>query len=249
MPDKYNGTWDTIKKNISQEGPLSLYKGVIPPLATVVPIFAIGFLGYGFGKDLVADPDQETLTGSQVLFAGLVSGASTTFITVPAERIKCLLQMQGNNTKKYNGFVDCGIKLWKEGGIRNLYIGTSATFLRDVPATGLYFCSYEQILRYLSVEPDKATWEPLLAGGCAGVVNWVVSMPFDTLKSKLQTASLGEYPRGLRSVYPAMVKKEGVSVLYRGIIPVLFRAFPANAACFWGYELCMDFLDKHIPWL
>lgn len=64
------------------------------PLATVVPIFSIGFVGYGFGKYIIADTNQETLTSSRILFAGFVSGAATTVVTVPAERIKCLLQMQ-----------------------------------------------------------------------------------------------------------------------------------------------------------
>ncbi|XP_078045142.1 congested-like trachea protein [Augochlora pura] len=110
MPENYKGTWHAIKTTVSQEGPFSLYKvqilimliasayqtegGVMAPLITVVPIFAIGFLGYGYGKDLVADPDQARLTAGQVLFAGLISGASTTIVTVPAERIKCLLQFQ-----------------------------------------------------------------------------------------------------------------------------------------------------------
>ncbi|XP_076653611.1 mitochondrial carnitine/acylcarnitine carrier protein-like [Halictus rubicundus] len=247
-PDHYKGTWDAIKKIVAQEGSSSLYKGVMAPLVTVVPIFAIGFLGYGYGKDLVAEPDQETLTASQILFAGLISGACTTIATVPAERIKCLLQLQTNRSV-YNGFMDCGIKLWKEGGIRNLYIGTCATFLRDVPSTGLYFCSYEEIMRSLTHESDNVTWQPLLAGGCAGVVNWIVSMPFDTLKSKLQTSTLGDYPRGMRSVYPVITKRDGFAGLYRGITPVLIRAFPANAACLWGYEICMSLLDKYASWI
>ncbi|XP_076383201.1 mitochondrial carnitine/acylcarnitine carrier protein isoform X1 [Megalopta genalis] len=110
MPENYKGTWHAIKTTVLQEGPFSLYKvqilimpigsvvsnkgGVMAPLITVVPIFAIGFLGYGYGKDLVADPDQTRLTAGQVLFAGVLSGISTTVVTVPAERIKCLLQFQ-----------------------------------------------------------------------------------------------------------------------------------------------------------
>ncbi|XP_076287943.1 mitochondrial carnitine/acylcarnitine carrier protein-like [Lasioglossum baleicum] len=247
-PNHYKGTWDALRKVMSQEGSISLYKGVMAPLLTVVPVFAVGFLGYGYGKDLVSEPDQEQLTGPQVLFAGLISGASTTIITVPAERIKCLLQLQVDHAR-YNGFMDCGIKLWKHGGIRNLYVGTTATFLRDVPATGLYFFAYEEIMRAVVNDSDNVTWQPLLAGGCAGVINWVVSMPFDTMKSKMQTASLGKYPQGLRSVYVDITRKDGFVGLYRGISPVLIRAFPANAACFWVYEICMSLLDKYVSWL
>lgn len=49
----------------------------------------------------------------------------------PGERIKCLLQVQqGGGEQKYNGMVDCAKKLYKEGGIRNIYKGSLATLLR-----------------------------------------------------------------------------------------------------------------------
>lgn len=43
------------------------------------------------------------------------------------------------------------------------------------------------------------------------------------------------------------MKSEGPLALYKGITPVLLRAFPANAACFVGFELCKQFLDFLFP--
>nr|CAI5824620.1 unnamed protein product [Callosobruchus analis]CAI5864432.1 unnamed protein product [Callosobruchus analis] len=43
------------------------------------------------------------------------------------------------------------------------------------------------------------------------------------------------------------MKNEGPLALYKGITPVLIRAFPANAACFVGFELCKQFLDWLFP--
>lgn len=43
------------------------------------------------------------------------------------------------------------------------------------------------------------------------------------------------------------MKNEGPLALYKGITPVLLRAFPANAACFLGFELCKDFLNYLFP--
>jgi len=37
--------------------------------------------------------------------------------------------------------------------------------------------------------------------------------------------------------------KEGPAALYRGIGPVMIRAFPANAACFLGVEAAYAFLN------
>jgi len=36
--------------------------------------------------------------------------------------------------------------------------------------------------------------------------------------------------------YRALIKEEGHSALFRGIKPVMLRAFVANAACFFGVE-------------
>ena len=39
------------------------------------------------------------------------------------------------------------------------------------------------------------------------------------------------------------MKTEGPSALFRGFVPVMVRAFPANAACFVGYESAIRVLD------
>jgi solute carrier family 25 carnitine/acylcarnitine transporter 20/29 len=82
----------------------------------------------------------------------------------------------------------------------------------------------------------------LVAGGTAGIANWAVALPIDTLKSKLQVAPEGKYPNGIRSVFSEIMQKEGVGSLFRGFGPVMLRAFPANAACFVGYESAIKFL-------
>lgn len=55
-----------------------------------------------------------------------------TYFKAPGERIKCLLQIQQGGTAppQYNGMADCAKKLYKQGGIRNIYKGTFATLLR-----------------------------------------------------------------------------------------------------------------------
>jgi len=86
-----------------------------------------------------------------------------------------------------------------------------------------------------------------MAGGFAGMANWVPAIPVDTLKSRLQTAPEGKYPKGIRSVAGEIIKEQGLVKgflkMYTGTKPVMIRAFPANAACFWGYETAKKFLN------
>lgn len=248
----YAGTWDCAMKTIRNEGFFGLYKGMAAPLIGVTPMFAVCFLGFGIGKKLQQkSPDQE-LNAIQLFNAGCLSGVFTTAIMTPGERIKCLLQVQATSgaPKLYNGPLDVVKKLYAEGGIASIYKGTCATLLRDVPASGMYFMSYEWLKRNLSPanKPGElSVAATLTAGGMAGMFNWAVAIGPDVLKSRLQTAPEGKYPNGIRSVFVEIMKTEGPKGLFKGLTPVMLRAFPANAACFLGYEVAIKFLNWVAP--
>ena len=50
-------------------------------------------------------------------------------------------------------------------------------------------------------------WRILLAGGMAGIMNWVVAIPPDVLKSRYQIAPDGQY-NGIRDVFREIVRRE-----------------------------------------
>lgn len=243
----YGGTLDCMKKTISNEGFKGFYKGMGAPLAGVAPIFAISFMGYRVGKQIFSPGDSGRYTYRDYFLAGAFSGIFTTSIMAPGERIKCLLQIQQDaKTKVYDGPVDCAKKLYKEGGIRSIYRGSGATLLRDIPASGLYFLTYEAIKDYLTDygKKDITIVGTVFAGGCSGIANWLIGMPIDVLKSRLQTAKEGQFPNGIRDVARELLRKEGPLAFYKGIVPVLMRAFPANAACFLGFELSKELIQN-----
>ncbi|XP_041460755.1 mitochondrial carnitine/acylcarnitine carrier protein-like [Lytechinus variegatus] len=246
----YKGTIDCAAKIVRHEGFRGLYKGMFAPILGVTPMYAVCFLGYSVGKSLqTARLPNGEFAPEQLFMAGMLSGVFTTAIMAPGERIKCLLQIQAASSgkAKYAGPLDCAKQIYREAGLfRGLYKGTMATLLRDVPASGTYFMTYELLKKGLTPEGQKTSdlsvLRVLLAGGMAGVFNWMVAIAPDTLKSRLQTAPEGTYPNGVRSVFAELIKKEGPGALFKGITPVMLRAFPANAACFCGFELAMKFL-------
>eukprot|EP00794_Sanderia_malayensis_P006981 gene6981-7766_t len=250
----YSGVMDCAKKTVAKEGFKGLYKGMLTPIIGITPLYAVCFWGFSIGKKLQIKSPDDVLTPVQNWNAGMLAGVCTTVIMAPGERIKCLLQIQADDPKKakYAGPMDCAKKIYKEAGLfRGIYKGTCATLLRDVPASGMYFMSYEMLLESLTPQGQRrdqlSPLRILLAGGTAGIFNWLVAIGPDTLKSRLQTAPEGTYNRGIRSVFAEMMKKEGPSALFRGLTPVMARAFPANAACFLGYELAMRFLNWILP--
>lgn len=245
----YSGTFDCAAKLIKKEGIFGLYKGMSAPLVGVSPIFAVCFFGFGLGKRLLQWNSAEPLTYTQYFLAGGFSGIFTTSIMAPGERIKVLLQLQGSEigSKKYNGMLDCGLKVYREGGVRSVFKGYCATLARDVPGTGMYFLAYEYVqdkVKEKTGAESMSTMSTIFAGGIAGMSYWMIGMPADVLKSRLQAAPQGRYEKGIRSVFAELMKIEGPRALYKGVTPVMIRAFPANAACFVGVELFMNLLNK-----
>nr|XP_046252376.1 mitochondrial carnitine/acylcarnitine carrier protein isoform X2 [Scatophagus argus] len=236
---------DTIK------GILGLYKGMGAPLAGVAPMMAISFFGFGLGKQLQQTDPRKPLTHTQIFLSGCLAGVFTTVIVAPGERIKCLLQVQASSGKaKYSGPLDCAVRLYNEQGIRSVYKGTVLTLIRDVPSNGLYFLTYEYLKHFLTPEGQSvsqlSTPNILLAGGVAGILNWTIALPPDVLKSNFQTAADGKYT-GLVDVLRTLLREEGPTGLYKGFNAVFLRAFPANAACFLGFEVALKGLNALVP--
>ena len=74
--------------------------------------------------------------------------------------------------------------------VRSKYLFASLLLL-DVPASAAYFGGYEILQRLLTPEGGDRSQlgigRTLFAGGMAGIFNWMVAIPPDVLKSRLQT--------------------------------------------------------------
>lgn len=250
----YSGALDVVRKTIAKDGARGLYAGVSAPLVGVTPMFAVSFWGYDMGKKLVEATTTVPVKNNtpqysigQVSAAGAFSAVPMTLITAPFERVKVLLQIQGQKQlapgekPKYAGGVDVVRQLYKEGGIKSVFRGSAMTLARDSPGSAAYFATYEYIKRSMSPKDadGNATGElslsaVLVAGASAGVAMWIPVFPVDTIKSRLQSAAGNPTIGGtIREVYG----RGGIKAFFPGFGPALARAVPANAATFLGVEL------------
>lgn len=238
----YSGMLHAFRQIFNQNGVIGLYKGVSAPLLGVTPIFAICFWGYEVGLQLYDHLIGGTCNNDDVknMVAGGFSALPTTLIMAPAERLKVIMQTSNAGFKQALG------RAWREGGIKSLYKGSMATLARDIPGSIAYFGAYEACKRAFS-SPDKGIQPAaiLASGGFAGMANWAVAIPADVVKSRWQSAPLGVYKSSL-DVLRKLIVEEGPGALFKGIIPVMVRAFPANAACFFGMEVSKKAFDTII---
>lgn len=64
-------------------------------------------------------------------------------------------------------------------------------------------------------------------------------MPIDTIKTRYTVAEKGAT---LRTVVRQILQESGPRGLYRGFVPTMLRAFPANGAAFG----CIDLTERYV---
>lgn len=178
--------------------------------------------------------------------AGVMAGATVSFIAAPVEHIKARLQIQYSSKKSerlYKGPIDCARKIYKFHGVPGLYHGLSATLL----FRGFFFFwwgSYDVFTRLLAQKTQLST--PAInfwAGGLSAQVFWLTSYPCDVVKQRIMTDPLagglgdgerrfGSWREAARTVY----RENGVKGYWRGFVPCFLRAFPANAVALVAFE-------------
>ncbi|GME96027.1 hypothetical protein B5S31_g3248 [[Candida] boidinii] len=240
----YDSSMKCISDTLKKDGPLGFYRGVMPPLVGVTPMFAVSFWGYDLGKNLVyyynkkPVSDNTPLTIGEISFAGFFSAIPTTLVAAPFERVKVVMQTSKSN----NSMFQTVKQILKDGGLRSLFKGSVATLARDGPGSAVYFATYEILKKKLSNgSNDLSLSAIMIAGGFAGVAMWVTIFPIDTIKSK-QQSSVGKI--SIAQVTREIYGKGGVKAFFPGIGPALARSFPANAAAFLGVELAKNALAK-----
>jgi hypothetical protein len=82
-----------------------------------------------------------------------------------------------------------------------------------------------------------------LAGGSAGVVQWIATYPIDVVKTRIQASPPNAY-RSMWECAASSVRAEGLGVMFRGLGIAVVRAFPLHATIFLTCENVREVLSK-----
>eukprot|EP00512_Aurantiochytrium_limacinum_P014407 CAMPEP_0171572320 /NCGR_PEP_ID=MMETSP0961-20121227/4068_1 /TAXON_ID=87120 /ORGANISM="Aurantiochytrium limacinum, Strain ATCCMYA-1381" /LENGTH=342 /DNA_ID=CAMNT_0012127175 /DNA_START=55 /DNA_END=1083 /DNA_ORIENTATION=+ len=263
---KYRGAVDCFSQTVRREGVSALYKGLSGPLAAQAIYKAVMFGAFGLAsRELNLNTFREAHHRQVLLRAflcGGFAGSVNAFVVCPVELVRNRLMVQqeygvhtpqnrdlGNEPPKttvhnrrplYNGALDCVRKTVasEPGGIFALWRGLSSTIMRDGPGVGMSFEATKIAL------VQGAGWAPasnatLLASGAMGGVGfWLVALPFDTIKSNIQTSHATESV-SIRSV----VSRLGIRGLYTGLGVALVRGIPGAGMVFFVQKRALDFFN------
>ncbi len=127
--------------------------------------------------------------------------------------------------------------------------GMTPTILRELPGFSVYITSYTAMCDKMTKEGEDLCSVPamLMAGGIAGMLSWMVNIPVDIVKSRMQADNLSKpVYRGMLHCAVESYRQEGWKVFWRGLPVTCMRAFPTNAVTFAVYSSSLQHIKKYM---
>lgn len=242
-----------LSATIRLHGARGLYTGLLAPLLGASFEAGVLFAAQAAFKDVAQNKLGAAYLPAHMIGGGL-SGGLAAFILTPVELIKCRAQagMLGPSGTSW-GLTRA---ILATEGIQGLYVGHTATLIREIPGTAVWFGAYHAVLQALTAyrgEPLHAASASsvIMSGALGGCSYWLLMYPVDTVKSMLQisatAAELGMVGTAVALVRGAHATGGATAVmrrLYGGLGPTLVKAVPGNAAIFGIYELGAQLLSS-----
>ncbi|KAJ6688445.1 SOLUTE CARRIER FAMILY 25 (MITOCHONDRIAL CARRIER PHOSPHATE CARRIER) MEMBER 3 LIKE-RELATED-RELATED [Salix koriyanagi] len=181
-------------------------------------------------------------TAGGILSCGLTHTAIT-----PLDVVKCNMQIDPSKYKTISsGF---GVLL-KEQGVRGFFRGWAPTLLGYSAQGACKYGFYEFFKKYYSdiAGPEYAakykTLIYLAGSASAEIIADVALCPMEAVKVRVQTQP--GFARGLADGMPKIVRAQGYSGLYKGIVPLWGRQIPYTMMKFASFETIVEQLYKNV---
>jgi len=245
---KQLGVAASLKKVVTNEGTLALFKGNTAQMVRVFPYGALQFTSFELFKTLLPSLGLGWLgkeAHTMKFVAGSLAGLTAVSATFPLDTIRARLAFQVVGETKYQGILHAGGSIMRTEGAVGLYRGLTPTLLGIIPYAGLSFYFFEllktKLLQHFpwarskspSGEMTLVLSAKLLCGGLAGALSQTISYPLDVARRKMQLGVGGN----MRGVLVNTYNQEGiVRGLFRGMSVNYVRAIPMTAISFSVYE-------------
>ncbi|XP_025084519.1 solute carrier family 25 member 40-like isoform X2 [Pomacea canaliculata] len=146
----------------------------------------------------------------------------------------------------FTGMLDAFVKIIRYEGVTSLWSGLPPTMVMAVPATVVYFTSYEQLKALFAYDEKNLQdwWKPMASGATARVWAATVISPLELVRTKMQSEQLTykEVDKAVRTT----IKSDGIISLWKGLGPTLLRDVPFSALYWLAYETAKsEVLRKH----
>lgn len=165
------------------------------------------------------------------LIAGTVAGTNEAIITWPTENIKTQMQFKNEN----KSFREMSKKIYKTSGLSGFYKGISPILCFNIPKVASRFFAFEEAKKHINFQNKHIN--TISAGLFAGFIeSTLVTVPSETMKTKLiRNPNLSVWK---------IARTNGLTSLYQGYFPTLYRQSLNQASRFLFYENYKELLKK-----
>jgi len=234
------GPFACAAQTVQKEGLRALFKGFTPALASSVTENVVVWSVNSFLRDMMhenADDEDFEIANYEQAVLGALTGCFSAVAICPAEVLKVRLQTRTTRATPWN----VAREVIHESGPRGLFRGLGPLLMRDVPFYFLFFGAMETFWDKIApAESDYTLFWSAVGGGFGGSLAWAVVFPFDVAKTRQQVYGGRDT---MVQTMQKVIRKDGISGLYRGWTPAVLRAFPANGSLVFGVHLWREIYD------
>jgi len=224
---QFNGIWNCAVVNVKTNGPLSLYRGAAPLIVGSSFKQMARWTGYAQVSNLFRREDG-SIALHHNMFSGFCAGSAEAVLAVtPMETLKTRATDDLRlGTKKYKSSLDATIKIIRSEGPIGVYRGVTPTILKQGTNQMVRFPIQQFYFRLFFGNDEKKRQNPWLNGLCgaaAGGSSVLLTMPQDTVKTRMQGEAAKKLYKGTLDCVKQIVQKEGVLFLWTGTWPRFIR--------------------------
>ena len=185
----------------------ALYRGILAPLANAIAMNTVMFSVFYSIKNCIGENSLQS-----AMLAGMVSGCATACISTPTDFVKIQAQLKGSKTWD----------VLTSTSLTHLFRGHLANLGRESVFTVVYLGFYDQL-------HPKGFWQIAAASSLTGGLAWIISYPFDTMKTVIQSSSTLTYKQAIRKIgghyYRGCLASTGRAVLVTSLRMIVYEAF------------------------
>lgn len=254
---------EVARSMIKNEGIRSFWKGNIPGSLLYVTYGSAQFSSYSLFNRYLTPFGLEARLHSLVV--GAFAGITSSIVSYPFDVLRT--RLVANNQMHSMSITREVRDIWKLEGLPGFFKGSIASMTTITLTASIMFGTYETIRIYCD-ENEKTTaahkkWELATlnhsAGTIGGVIAKIITSPLETIRRRMQfmnskhlekfsrhSSVYGSYKGyGFARIGLQILKQEGVSSLYRGILVALSKTIPTTFVSFWGYETAIHYLRMY----
>ncbi|KAJ1298566.1 hypothetical protein BS78_01G463200 [Paspalum vaginatum] len=218
---------------LRRDGLRGFYRGFGASLAGTVPARALYMAALEATKSSVGSAavrlgvSEPAASAAASAAAGVSAAVAAQVVWTPVDVVSQRLMVQTPACCRYRGGADAFRKILRADGVRGLYRGFGLSILTYAPSNAVWWSSYAVVQRLLwrAVGADRAdSYAALVAvqgasAAAAGGAAALVTMPLDTVKTRIQVMEADAARPTLGSTVRGLLKEGGWAACYRGLGP------------------------------